>query len=678
MITATRRVTASLIGLALGSTLIASAGTAAAAPAKPPPAPATGYAAARNIAQMPTVSQGVIEQTVINVSGMRAAYEVSCAQTPNRVIYRIPGTGAVVVPLPRLSATGEMEIVGLVGKSDIVRSGCLTDAASQDWSSLLSTYWGTYTQSVDVDSIPPSPAGTLHALLPGQRPTAAAAAAAPTPALLAIESRLGPDASTAPNLDGQAPQTISITGLSAAALVSCENAPNRLIYRLPVKGGTATNIPVVRTALTYSTNAASTVSGGGPATFGAPVAIIGWDNAGKLLADSGCISNSDASSPAQTALAWGSVGSPISGPAARPIGAGIPPFIPTPTSQLVAAHLTPHATGITVKPPACGSCSTIGPKPVAGDSYNLGGGVGGGSLILPIAALILMLLAGLSSWRRNTRQLAGEVKSGRRRQGESGFARISVAVALLAGAYVAITAGSLPLALIASALGGLILAHRASARRGVSLAGATEHAEFNWTFAGIGAVVGGLIVGIASSHFGGSLVSGGIFGVVVGGLYGLAVAHSEASHTEAHQAVLDSRVVGVALRVKPERLFDGSITWAERDGGFVVVNPDQEVMSQIGGLADRLASVAPHLMVVRADLDRIVVAPADAATVNAQRATADSGGHLGGQTSRTDPWAERATPTPAPRPAQVDMTKPSTDNPTPPTAPTPLDFSQDW
>lgn len=674
MITPIHRATASLLGLAVGSALIVTAGSAAAAPAKP--APASSYSAARNIAQMPTVSQGVIQQQVINVSGLRAAYEVSCAQTSTRAIYRIAGTGAVVVVLPELSKTGPMELVGLVGASAVVRSGCLTDA-TQNWSSLLGTNFGTYSQPVSVDSIPPTPPGTLHALLPGQRPSGSGATTAPTPALLALESRLGPDAATAPSLDGKPTQTIAITGMAAAAVVSCENSPSRLIYRLPVKDDSAINVPIFRTSLTYRTSASSNVDGGGPGTFGNPVAVVAFSNTGKVLADSGCFSNSD-TAPAQTALAWGSSGDLISGPAARPIGAGVPPYIPTPTSQLVTAHLVPHATGVTAPLIQCAACATLGPPPQVGQSYNLGGGVGIGHSFLAVVALILMLITGFSSHRRNRRERSEEGARGRR-NGQGRLGQVSVFLTVAIGAVTALSSGSLPITLAASVIAGFVLLERLTSKAGTRLRSLGSYSSMDWGRAGIYAAVAGVIAGFASNALTGSLVTGGIYGTVVGGCAAMALGHVKAKGVAEQTMARDTRVIVGILKLKDtESLLDGSIDWAwHSSGGFQIAYPDAKFTFDERGIAERCALAKPPMAIGRFDDDFIVIIPASAAAIAGQRATADSGGHLGGQSTRTDPWAERPSrPTPAPAPA-VSMTKP-TDTPTTPATKPPIDFSQDW
>jgi len=219
---------------------------------------------------------------------------------------------------------------------------------------------------------------------------------------------------------------------------------------------------------------------------------------------------------------------------------------------------------------------------------------------------------------------------------------------------------------------GWTIAHQVASREGhtVALRGLLAAAREAPPY-----VVGGLIAGAAIGYVlaGSSLTSpaegySAAVGLFIGaGLIALHQARAARQQwlREAHLVADLMAVPAKAVLEQEEVLFE-----AQSDGGYRVVLLNQAARQHLPGLPERLAQIAPHLDIERADRDGVILVPASADTVAARESVVASGGLVGGAHTGADPWVGPETAPPAS--GNVNMSKPAG------TEPGVIDLSEGW
>ena len=283
-------------------------------------------------------------------------------------------------------------------------------------------------------------------------------------------------------------------------------------------------------------------------------------------------------------------------------------------------------------------------------------GVGGWAVAF---TLLTLALVGLS--RGNARRM---------RTGETGVTMRGLLAAGLAAVTGLIATGiaatGLPgyvLAVVLAVAVGWTVAHQIASREGhqVALRGLLTASRGMQGFA-LGGLVAGAVIGyvVAGSSWtspaeGYSAAVGLCIG---GGLIALRQARA------AYQRWLsDAELVAdlMAVPVKAILEQDEVRFAATADGSYQVLLLNQAARATVdsGKLPERVAQIAPHLDIKRADRDGVILVPADEATVAARESVANSGGLVGGAHTGSDPWAgDSDTGAPAEPHPDVDMRKP--------------------
>lgn len=454
--------------------------------------------------------------------------------------------------------------------------------------------------------------------------------------------------------------------------VSCARTTTRPAWAMPL-----TQLPLLSGGMAgYS----KTV----PIIDTAAVGLVEWaaygSNQNTPLLRSGCLD-----SAAQRMLHWGdpviSERATVVPPPAGALLAILPgepvpaPVVtpPVPVTTTPAPATTPPATSAVTAPTALVAAPAVADQstPVQNSGSGILGsgilGVGGWALIL---ALITLALVGLS--RGHSRRMrTGETDTVSTGAALRGY--VAGALAVVAGLVATgVAATGLPAYALAAVLAvavGVTVAHQVASREGHSvalrglLAAAREHPPY-----AIGGLVAGAAVGYVAA--GSSLISAATgYAAVVGAVIGAGLTSLRQARATHQQWLTDAHLVAdlMAVPVKAVIELDEVRFAAQPDGGYRVVLLNQAARQHLSELPERVAQIAPHLAIERADRDGVILVPADADTVAARASVADSGGLVGGAHAGSDPWAPSAA---EPR-TGVDMHKPGST----PTGSGPLDLS---
>jgi len=366
--------------------------------------------------------------------------------------------------------------------------------------------------------------------------------------------------------------------------------------------------------------------------------------------------------------------------AATPIYAAAPATTPAPATTTTETT-APSATSVFAAPTAqapvyAGTPDTSAASQSASDS---GGGILGAGMLgvggwAVAFTLLTLALVGLS--RGNARRM---------RTGETGVTMRGLLTAGLAAVTGLIATGTaaagLPGYVLAAVLAvavGWTVAHQIASREGhqVALRGLLTASRAMQGFA-LGGLLAGAVIGyvVAGSSWtspaeGYSAAVGLCIG---GGLIALRQARAAYQHYLS-DADLIADLMAVPVRAILEQ--DEVRFAATADGSYQVLLLNQTARQHLPGLPERVAQIAPHLDIARADRDGVILVPASAETVAARESVAASGGLVGGAHSGSDPWAGQPAPEPAAEPhTDVDMRKPGST----PAGTGPLDLSgEEW
>lgn len=227
------------------------------------------------------------------------------------------------------------------------------------------------------------------------------------------------------------------------------------------------------------------------------------------------------------------------------------------------------------------------------------------------------------------------------------------------------------LALALALVTGWTVAHQAGSREGHTVAAPAllTAARERPTFA-----VGGLVAGAAIGYVvaGSTLTSPAEgYSAAVGLTIGAGLAHLRAARAGRQQWLSDAHVVADLMAVPVRAVLElDEVRFTAADGGYRITLLNQAARQHLSDLPERVAQIAPHLDIERADRDGVILVPADADadTVAARESVAASGGLVGGQHAGADPWAQ----TPAEPASNVNMHKPAG------TEPDVIDLSEGW
>jgi len=298
-------------------------------------------------------------------------------------------------------------------------------------------------------------------------------------------------------------------------------------------------------------------------------------------------------------------------------------------------------------------------------------GVGGGAVAL---ALLTLALVGLS--RGNARRM------------RTGQITITVRGLVIAG--LAVLTGLIATGIAATGLPGYVLAAVLAVAVGwtvaTAIAGREGHAV---PLRGVltasrgmqGYALGGLLAGAAVGYVaaGSSLTSPAEgYAAVVGLCIGAGLVVLRQARAAQQKWLSDAELVAdlMAVPVKAITEQDEVRFAAQADGGLQVLLLNQAARQHLPGLPERIVQIAPHLEIVRADRDGVILVPASAETVAARESVTASGGLVGGAHAGSDPWAgEPASEGPAEPHTDVDMHKPGTSTGA---GDQPIDLSQGW
>ncbi len=362
--------------------------------------------------------------------------------------------------------------------------------------------------------------------------------------------------------------------------------------------------------------------------------------------------------------------------ATTPVYAVAPPTTPAPaTTTTTTPATTSAAAAPTAQAPVYAGTPDTASSSQASDSGGgiLGAGilgVGGGAVAL---ALLTLALVGLS--RGNARKMrAGEVTVTMRGLVVAGLA---VLTGLIATAVAATGLPGYVLAAVLAVAVGWTVAHQVASREGhqVALRGLLTASR-----AMQGLALGGLLAGAAVGYVvaGSSWTSpaegyASAVGLCIGGgLIALRQARAAYQHYLS-DAELVADLMAVPVRAILEQ--DEVRFAATADGSYQVLLLNQTARQHLPGLPERVAQIAPHLDIKRADRDGVILVPADAETVAARESVASSGGLVGGAHSGSDPWAGAPAPkSPAEPHPNVNMHKAGSTG----SGDEPIDLSAGW
>ena len=159
------------------------------------------------------------------------------------------------------------------------------------------------------------------------------------------------------------------------------------------------------------------------------------------------------------------------------------------------------------------------------------------------------------------------------------------------------------------------------------------------------------------------------YSAAVGLTIGAGLAHLRAARAGRQQWLSDAHVVADLMAVPVKAVLElDEVRFTAADGGYRITLLNQAARQHLSDLPERVAQIAPHLDIERADRDGVILVPADADTVAARESVAASGGLVGGQHAGADPWAQ----TPAEPASNVNMHKPAG------TEPDVIDLSEGW
>ncbi len=436
---------------------------------------------------------------------------------------------------------------------------------------------------------------------------------------------------------------------------------------------------------------------GGTAGFSKTVQILNTDATGPVewaaygpdpsspLLRSGCLD-----SAGQRALNWGD---PVISERAvvtpPPAGAQLailpgepittPVFAPGPTTTPAPATTTTSSPSAPTTSPTTQAAPPVvadqGAAPSTSTQASGGGilgagflGVGGWAIALTLLTLGLIGLSRGHSRRMRTEE-TDTVSPGATLRGF-----VAGGLAVITGlTATGVAAAGLPaygLALILAVAVGLTIAHQVASREGhtVALQGLVAAAREAPPYA-----VGGLVAGGAVGYVvaGSSLISApegysAAVGLVIGaGLTALRQARA------AHQRWLrDAHLIADLMAVPVKAVLEQEEVRfeAQADGGYRITLLNQAARQHLPDLPGRVAQIAPHLAIERADRDGVILVPADEATVAARESVVSSGGLVGGAHVGNDPWA----PAQAEPASNVDMHK------QPDTQSGVIDLSEGW
>jgi len=432
---------------------------------------------------------------------------------------------------------------------------------------------------------------------------------------------------------------------------------------------------------------------GGVAGFSKAVPILNTDATGPVewaaygadlstpLLRSGCLD-----STGQRALSWGD---PVISERAtvRPPPAGaqlaILPGEPVTTATYAPAPATtppattPPATTTMTTPPATSAASAQAPAvpaftgtpgytgtPSQSTSDTGAGilgagflGIGGWAVTL---ALLTLALVGLS--RGHSRRMrTGETDAVSTGAALRGYVAggLAVITGLIATGTAAAGLPAYVLAVVLAVVVGWTIAHQVASREGhqVALQGLVAAAREHPPYA-----IGGLVAGAAIGYVvaGSSLTSPAEgYSAAVGLVIGAGLTSLRQARAARQQWLSDAHLVAdlMAVPVKAVLEQDEVRFAAQADGGYRITLLNQAARQHLSDLPERVAQIAPHLDIARADRDGVILVPASAETVAARESVAASGGLVGGAYEGMDPW----TQTPAEPHTGVDMSKPGTE-----------------
>lgn len=416
---------------------------------------------------------------------------------------------------------------------------------------------------------------------------------------------------------------------------------------------------------------------------------------------SGCFENhGGAAGGGQSQLSWGdpaqissttATGLKVINPAAQPLPdaalAVLPGASGTDSPSIGSRPLTTTAARVPASPaPVVSAPANTAPVPVytgtpdnsasSQAASDTGGGIlGAGFLGIGSWAIVLTLitvaLVGLS--RANSRRMrTGETDAVSTGAALRGFAAggLAVITGLIATGTAAAGLPAYALAAVLALAVGWTVTHQVAAREGhtVALRGLLAAAREAPPYA-----VGGLVAGAAIGYVvaGSTLISAAegysaAVGLVIGaGLTSLRQARA------AHQRWLrDAHLIADLMAVPVKAVLEQEEVRfeAQADGGYRITPLNQAARQHLPDLPGRVAQIAPHLAIERADRDGVILVPADEATVAARESVVSSGGLVGGAHVGNDPWA----PAQAEPASNVDMHK------QPDTQSGVIDLSEGW
>jgi len=428
-------------------------------------------------------------------------------------------------------------------------------------------------------------------------------------------------------------------------------------------------------------------------------AAYGPDQSAPLLR-SGCL---DAAG--QRALSWGNpviseravvspppAGAPLSilpgQPVTTPIYAAAPSTAPAPattTTTTTAPAATSAFAAPTAQAPAYTGTPAVADQSAPSTSAQTSGGGILGAGFLGVGgwaasfALLTLLLIGLS--RGHSRRMrTGEtdtVSTGATVRGHVAGG-LAVLTGLIATGVAAAGLPAYALAVVLAVAVGWTVAHQIASREGhqVALSGLLTASRGMQGFA-----LGGLVAGVAVGYVvaGSSLTSpaegySAAVGLCIGGGL-IALRQARAAYQRwLSDADLIADLMAVPVKAILEQ--DEVRFAATADGSYQVLLLNQAARQHLSDLPERVAQIAPHLDIKRADRDGVILVPASAETVAARESVAASGGLVGGAHTGSDPWAGQPAPeAPAEPHTDVNMSKPGST----PTSTGPLDLSgEDW
>jgi len=494
---------------------------------------------------------------------------------------------------------------------------------------------------------------------------------------------------------GPGATTFALGGMQRVVVLSCQPSPDRPAWAVPSTPG----------VVTWMAPPVSYISGSIPIidtdALGWPIELValGNDAPGSVpVFRSGCFENhGGAAGGGQSQLSWGdaaqissttATGLKVINPASQPLPgtalAVLPGASGTDSPSIGSRPITttaarvPGAGSFASTAPAppvyTGTPDTSAPSPAASASGGiLGGGILGVGGWAVAFALLTLGLIGLSRGhsRRMRTDETDTVSPGAALRG-----LVAGGLAVLTGLVATgVASAGLPaygLAAVLAVAVGLTIAHQVASREGhqVALQGLVAAAREHPPYA-----LGGLVAGAAVGYVvaGSSLISAATgYSAVVGAVIGAGLTSLRQVRAARQQWLRDAHLVAdlLAVPVKAVLELEEVLFTAQADGGYRVELLNQAARQHLSDLPERVAQIAPHLAIERADRNGVILVPADAATVAARESVAASGGLVGGAHTGDDPWVGPETAPPAS--GGVDMHKPAG------TDPGTIDLSEGW